>query len=107
MNKQKYLTKIFLKITRYFGIPKVVFGSGATSFQIDETGEHGLTQRAIGILDKPCNLEQIAIVLDSEEFKKIIRAMSMSKAEINPNVLSLFKKDFWKEFIDNVEDTQE
>jgi hypothetical protein len=87
----------------HFGIPKVIFGSGATGFYVDEDGEYGLTQWATGIVNEPQNLPKIAQVLDTPKFKELIQAMSMSKAEINPDVLSLFKKDFWKEFIDEEE----
>jgi len=70
---------------------------------VDEDGEYGLTQWATGIVNEPQNLPKIAQVLDTPKFKELIQAMSMSKAEINPDVLSLFKKDFWKEFIDEEE----
>jgi hypothetical protein len=82
----------------YFGIPKVIFASGATGFLVDTEGKYGLTQFATGIVDSPENLGAIAKVLDSKGFKRIIDATSMSKAEIDRKILGLFKKDFWKEF---------
>ena len=82
-----------------FNIPKVVFGSGATGFIIDKNGDYGLTQWATGIVDDVDNLENIANVLNSNKFKDIILATSVSKAEINRKILKHFKKDFWKEFI--------
>jgi len=83
----------------HFNIPKVIFGSGATGFIIDKNGDYGLTQWATGIVDDVENLENIAKVLNSEKFKDIILATSVSKAEINRKILKHFKKDFWKEFI--------
>jgi hypothetical protein len=82
----------------HFGIPKVIFGSGATGFIIDETGKYGLTQWAKAISDDVANLKHICDVLNSVEFMKVIRACSIGKAEINIKVLRLFNKDFWKHF---------
>ena len=82
-----------------FNVPKVVFGSGATGFIVDKNGDYGLTQWATGIVDNVENLESIAKVLDSNKFREIILATSVSKAEINRKILKYFKKDFWKEFI--------
>ena len=82
----------------HFGIPKVIFGSGATGFIIDETGKYGLTQWAKAISDDVANLKQICDVLNSVEFMKVIRACSVGKAEINIKMLRLFNKDFWKHF---------
>ena len=82
----------------HFGIPKVIFGSGATGFIIDETGKYGLTQWAKAISDDVENLKQICDVLNSVEFMKVIRACSVGKAEINIKMLKLFNKDFWKHF---------
>ncbi len=101
VNRQNQLTLKWSSTNEngHFGIPKVIFGSGATGFYVDKNGDYALTQWATGIVDEPENLEKIASVLDSNEFKNIIKAMSMSKQEINAKVLSLFRKDFWKEFL--------
>ena len=82
-----------------FDIPKVIFGSGATGFIIDEEGKYGLTQWATGIVDDIENLESIKNVLNSVKFKDIILATSVSKAEINRKILKYFKRDFWQEFV--------
>jgi hypothetical protein len=83
-----------------FFVPKVIFASGATGFISDKKGKYGLTQFACGIVDNVANLDSIKWVLDCDRFKDIIKAVSVSKEEINKNILSLFRKDFWKEFID-------
>ena len=80
----------------HFGIPKVIFGSGRTGFYIDEEGQYGLTQWATGVVDKPENLKEIAEFLNSDSFKPILKATSMSKEEINSKILKLLKKDFYK-----------
>jgi hypothetical protein len=83
----------------HFNIPKVVFGSGATGFYIDKDGEYGLSEFATGIIDDKKNLSKIKEAIESNEFKEIIKAISVSKAEINRKVLKYFKKDFYNEFI--------
>lgn len=83
-----------------FGVPKVVFGSGATGFVVDREGKYGLTQWAAGIKDDIENLDKISQVLQSPNFKKIVLATSVSKAEINKQILSCFRKDFWKFMIE-------
>jgi len=43
-------------------------------------------------------LPKIAKALDSGSFREIIRAISIGSSEINVGIISLFRKDFWKEF---------
>jgi hypothetical protein len=83
----------------HYGVPKVIFGSGATGFIIDEEGKYACSEFCTGIVDDVENLENIVKVLNSDKFKDIILATSVSKAEINRKILKNFKKDFWKEFI--------
>lgn len=83
----------------HFRCPKVIFGSGATGFYIDEHGDYGLTQWATGIVDKVENLQKIKNALECQKFKEIIKAISVSKAEINSKILKYFKKDFYNEFV--------
>ncbi len=83
----------------HYGHPKVIFGSGATGFIVDKTGDYACSEFCTGIIDDVENLETIAQVLNSAKFKDIILATSVSKAEINRKILKHFKKDFWKEFV--------
>jgi len=83
----------------HYGFPKVIFGSGATGFMIDKEGKYACSEFCTGIIDEVENLENIANILNSPNFKEIILATSVSKAEINRKILKHFKKDFWKEFI--------
>jgi hypothetical protein len=83
----------------HYGVPKVIFGSGATGFIIDKEGKYACSEFCTGIVDDVENLENIAKVLNADKFKDIILATSVSKAEINRKILKHFKKDFWKEFI--------
>jgi hypothetical protein len=86
----------------YFGIPKLIFASGRVSsanYLIDAKGEYGMTQFAKGIVDRPENLPKIYKAMMTKEFKDIMDACSLSTHEIDKDILALFRKDFWKEFI--------
>ena len=84
----------------HYNKSKVIFGSGATGFIVDDTGEYACSEWCTGIIDEVDNLENIKKALDSSKFKnQIVKATSVSKAEINRKVLKKFKKDFWREFI--------
>jgi hypothetical protein len=90
----------------HFGIPKLILGNGANpKCFIDYTGTYGMTQFAFGIIDDIENLEKIKKVLESNEFQKINLATKFVSTAGNPlvypKIVSLFKKDFWKEFIDD------
>lgn len=97
VNKQDQLTFKWSKRTDkgMFGIPKVIFGSGATGFVKDTEGLYGLTQWATGIVYEPKNQEKISIVLKSDAFFNIIKAISVGKAEINRKILKYFNKNFY------------
>jgi hypothetical protein len=84
----------------HYGTSKVIFGSGATGFITDEKGKYALTEWATGIVDKVENLQKIIKALESSKFADLIKAISVSKAEINRKVLKYFKKDFYKYFQD-------
>jgi hypothetical protein len=87
----------------HYGIPKVIFGdSGIHNCIIDIKGEYGLTQHAIGIainnnLEESINIKK---ALESNKFKDILLSCSWSNYQIDWNLFKYFKKDFWKEFID-------
>ena len=90
------------KREQFFDIPKVIFPSGAyqsVGILVDNSGEYGLTQFARGIVDTKSNLSKIAKALRSEEFVKLYPSFSMSSTELDKDIISLFRKDFWKEFV--------
>lgn len=87
----------------HFGIPKVIFPSGhygSVDVLVDKEGEYGMTEFAKGIVDLPENLENIAKAMRTEKFKKIAMCISTATTELDRHALSLFKRDFWKEFVD-------
>lgn len=90
----------------HFGIPKLILGNGANpKCFIDYAGEYGMTQYSYGIVDEIENLEKIKKVLESEEFQKINLASKFVSTNGNPlaypRIISLFRKYFWKEFIND------
>jgi len=98
VNRKNELTVKWSEINNkgIFGIPKLIFGSGATGFYIDENGTYGLTQWATGISDQPNNLKKIKTFLESNNFKNIIKAISVGQAEINRKILQYFNKNFYE-----------
>jgi hypothetical protein len=98
-NKAKFIWSEINNKPGHYGVPKVIFGSGATGFIIDKEGKYACSEFCTGIVDDVEKLENIANVLNSNNFKDIILATSVSKAEINRKILKYFRKDFWKEFI--------
>jgi len=87
----------------HFGISKVIFSNGGASTPvIDEKGEYGLTEFTYGIIDEPKNLPFIQKAMLNADFMKLMSfADGMSgvgRHRYNRKAISLFRKDFWKEF---------
>ena len=85
----------------HFNIPKLICGSASSgsNFYIDIDGDFGITQFSFAIIDEPTNLELIKKCLNSSKFQKIIQSIPNFSQAINHKILSIFRKDFWKEFI--------
>ena len=86
----------------HFDIPKFIWSNGRISSigsYVDETGEFGLTQFSYAIVDEPKNLPHIKKAFDSVEFRNLMEACAVGQLTVNYKIISLFRKDFWKEFI--------
>ncbi len=86
----------------HFGFPKLIFPSGAfqsVGMLLDLRGEYGLTQFARAIVDTPENLNRIYEVLKSPQFLKFHKNFVISVEELDKDILGLFRKDFWKDFL--------
>jgi len=83
----------------HFGIPKVIVKTGTGGIIIDEDGKYGLTQFAFGIVDEPENLDKIYKALKSYDFFEMYKFLSLSLKGWDKDIISLFRKDFWKDFI--------
>jgi hypothetical protein len=86
------------------GVPKVVFGCGQSDTFVDYKGEYGMSQHARAIVADPKDLENINKAMNNPEFLEISSACTLVSTgmfvdKYNKDVLQLFKKDFWKEFV--------
>ena len=86
----------------HFGIPKVCFGISQSSGIpfVDIEGKYGMTQFIMGITDKPEVLPLIAKAMDSPRFREMMKSVQFTTEEWNAHIIKLFRKDFWKEFVD-------
>jgi hypothetical protein len=83
----------------HFGITKFIFSNGKGSYK-DFDGEYGLTEWAYAIKCNKQDMNNVEIAYNSNKFNRIIDAIKLTSNKYNYNVIKLFKKDFWKEFID-------
>ena len=86
----------------HFGVPKVIWSNGAgSSVHFDFDGKFGLTQFAYGIVDSQENLDGIQKAMCSEKFINLMKGCSFNGVHrYNRKIIALFRKDFWKEFVD-------
>jgi hypothetical protein len=85
----------------HFGVPKVIWSNGVQSSLImDSEGQYGLTQFSYGITDTEENLNHIYEAMNSERFIKLMKFADGKQHKYKYKVISTFRKDFWKEFID-------
>ena len=83
---------------KMFGVPKLIFGeSGINNVIIDDKGEYGMTQGAIGLkIPGEGEGEIMKNVLKSDEFHRILDAMSFSNFRIDWRMFIYFLPDFYK-----------
>jgi len=85
----------------HFNTPKVIWSNGISKPIIDKTGEYGLTQFAYAIVDEPINFENIQKSMLNEKFIKLMSFCDGTMGHrYKRKVISTFRKDFWKEFLD-------
>jgi hypothetical protein len=85
----------------HFKVPKVIWSNGLGTYPVvDVNGEYGLTQFSYGIIDEVENLDNIKNYLKNEKFVKLMSYVRFTNHKYDYKVISTFKKDFWKEFID-------
>jgi hypothetical protein len=89
------------RVIGHFGISKVIWSNGkASSPIIDNDGIYGLTQFSYAIVDKPEKLPSILDAMNTKKFVNLMKSCDMNDGNrFNRKILSLFKKDFWKEFV--------
>jgi hypothetical protein len=55
---------------------------------------------SFGITDVIDNLDKIKRALESDKFLKLMSSVKFTNNKYERRVIQTFKKDFWKEFID-------
>lgn len=85
----------------HFGQSKLILGIGEVLYPlIDYKGEFGLTNNTFAIVsDDLIVLENMKQAIESEGFKKIIKATKWNNFQTSQKMFKSFKKDFWKNFI--------
>jgi hypothetical protein len=85
----------------HFGIKKIIFGeTGINRCIIDENGNYGMTQQAMGITYNTTeDGNGLKNALESNEFKIVLDACSWSNYRIDWRMFKYFKNDFWKELV--------
>lgn len=81
-----------------FGLSKFIFSNGS-GLLCDPNGQFGITEWSYCIYDKKTNLKKIEKCFRNKEFAKIIKNIQTTSQKYNIPVMKLFKKDFYKEFI--------
>ena len=82
----------------HFGIVKFIFSNGQ-GYLKDYKGEYGLTEWAYAFKCKIEEMETIEKSFKSKKFNDMINAIKLTSNKYNYNILKLFKKDFYKDFI--------
>lgn len=84
----------------HFGFSKVIWAQGSSGVIIDKNGEYGMSEFSAAIFDESENLENIKKALQSDRFVKEVMLFKNGLGnKYNNKVISMLKKDFWREFI--------
>jgi hypothetical protein len=84
----------------HFGISKVIWSNGGATMPIvDINGEYGVTEFSYALVDEVENLERIKKAMLNPDFIKMMKYSNGTKQRYNSQVIELFRKDFWKEFL--------
>tara|TARA_B110000858_G_C17761181_1_gene454606 strand:- start:317 stop:1609 length:1293 start_codon:yes stop_codon:yes gene_type:complete len=82
----------------HYNITKFIFSNG-NGYLKDINGDYGLTQWAYAFSCNKSDMNNIEKAFNSNLFKNIISATTLTSNRYNYSILRLFKKDFWKEFL--------
>jgi hypothetical protein len=86
----------------HFNIPKFIWSNGrviSVGSVVDKNGVYGLTQFSFAIIDDGNVLDNIKRAFDHKDFRTLMEQCAISDMSINRKAISLFRKDFWKEFL--------
>jgi hypothetical protein len=110
INSKNEIKKVYSnKQHGHFDVSKLIWSNGSIlsiGSYLDIDGKFGLTSFASAIIDKPENLQKIKEAFDTKEFRNLMVQCAVGQSNINYKIISIFKKDFWKNFIkENVEES--
>jgi hypothetical protein len=87
----------------HFEVSKIILNaSRPLGFVIDAEGEYGMSQFCVGIVGSKEYLKMVASVIKNQKtngFAEFMEACHFTDKIFNKDVISLLRKDFWKEFI--------
>jgi predicted RNA methylase len=85
----------------HIGQPKVIWSNGLGTYPIlDLEGHYGLMEYSFAIIDEPQNLPLIKKVMESDIFTKLMDSVRFINHRFQWKTISTFRKDFWKDFLD-------
>lgn len=87
----------------HFGIPKIVVNPcRPIGYVLDSNGEYGLSQFCVGIVGDDAYLKTVEEVIKNQKsngFAEFMETCHLTDKIFNKDIISLFRKDFWKDFI--------
>ena len=85
--------------TGHFDVTKFIFSNGE-GFYKDYLGEYGLTEWAYALKCKKEELDNIDKAFYNPKLKILFDAVKLTSSKYNNKIIKYFKKDFWKDFIE-------
>ena len=88
----------------HFGVPKLIWSDGrvmSVGSYVDLNGDLAINQFQFAIVDTPDTLPQIKEAFDSKEFRDLMEYCTVSNMSINRKVIATFRKDFYKQFLND------
>lgn len=86
----------------HFGVPKVILCLSRYLYPInDYEGKYGMSEATFGIpISSKKEGDNIVNAINTTEFKGIIKSTKWAQMQTDYRMFKYFKKDFWKEFVD-------
>ena len=88
----------------HFNIPKLIWSNfriSSAGSLVDLNGQYGMTEFSSGLVDKPNNLPKIKKAFDTKRFRDLMEDCAVSDMSINRKVIGTFRKDFYKQFLND------
>jgi hypothetical protein len=88
----------------HFGVSKIILNPcRPIGYVIDANGEYGMSQFCVGIVGDQKYLDMVASVLKNQKtngFAEFMESCHFTDKIFNKDIIGTFRKDFWKEFLD-------